>query len=300
MTAHRIAGAPITWGVCEVPGWGLQLEPERVLKELRGIGLSATELGPDGFLPADPAALRTLLDGHGLELIAGFVPAVLHRADGLADQLSEVRRQATLLAEAGAGVLVLAAAAESDGYEESADLSDDDWAVLVDGIAEVEGIAAALGLETVLHPHYGTVIETAEDVDRLLARSEVGICVDTGHLLVGGADPVAVTRAAGPRVRHVHLKDVDARLAARVRDGDLGYHAAVAAGMYQVLGEGDVDIAAIVRLLEADGFDGWYVLEQDTVLPESAVAPHDPAAAAALSLDYLNGLLERIDTEART
>src|SRR4051812_45922818 len=79
MTAtQRIAGAPISWGVSEVPGWGHQMRRRRVLAELRELGLAATEAGPDGFLPDDPGALHELLASYDLTLAGGFTPLVLH------------------------------------------------------------------------------------------------------------------------------------------------------------------------------------------------------------------------------
>ena len=78
--AGRIAGAPISWGVCEVPGWGYQLSAERVLGEMAEAGLQATEFGPDGFLPDDPGERRALLKEYQLLAVGGFVPAVLHEA----------------------------------------------------------------------------------------------------------------------------------------------------------------------------------------------------------------------------
>ncbi len=80
----RVAGAPITWGVCEVPAWGHRMEPDRVLSEMASIGMRATELGPAGFLPTDPSALQEVLRSHGLRLVGGFVPVVLHRPESLA------------------------------------------------------------------------------------------------------------------------------------------------------------------------------------------------------------------------
>ena len=77
---HRIAGAPISWGVCEVPNWGYQLTPERVLAEMQDVGLSATELGPDGFLPADPGQMAKVLDTHHLTAVGGFTPVLMHQA----------------------------------------------------------------------------------------------------------------------------------------------------------------------------------------------------------------------------
>ncbi|HET7870683.1 MAG TPA: TIM barrel protein [Actinomycetota bacterium] len=281
----RVAGAPISWGVCEVPGWGHQLEPDRVLSEMAGLGLPATELGPDGYLPTDASRLEATLGDHGLALVAGFVPAVLHEPARLEDELDRVTRQADLLAGAGAQVLVLAAGTGRDGYEAGTELDDPSWASLVAGIARVIDLGSQRGLAVALHPHQGTVIEGPHQVQRLLESSPVSLCVDTGHLLVGGVDPVELTKAAPDRVAHVHLKDVSVELAEQVRTGWMGYREAVAKGMYRPLGSGDVDIAAIISALEASDYDGWYVLEQDTVLegaPEEGSGPvHDVAASLA-------------------
>lgn len=288
--ADRVAGAPITWGVCEVEGWGHQMRPERVLREAAAVGLRAMELGPPGFLPADPAATRTQLAAHGLRLAAGFLAVVLHRPEARAAALAAARSTARVLAGAGAEVMVLAAETGAGGYESSAELTDAEWEMLVDGLARTREVGEAHGLRVALHPHYGTLIESAAQVARILDSSDVPLCIDTGHLLVGGADPVEVARQAGGRVAHVHLKDVDAALAARVRRRELTYHDAVARGLYRPLGEGDVDVAGVLRLLEQGGYGGWYVLEQDAVLREEPPAGDGPAAAAARSLARIAAL----------
>src|SRR5688500_20148811 len=100
---RRLAGAPISWGVCEVPGWGRQLPPERVLAEMAGLGLTATELGPLGYLPLEPDALRARLDAHGLALVGGFVPLVLHEP-AAGDALRTADEVAARYAAAGADV----------------------------------------------------------------------------------------------------------------------------------------------------------------------------------------------------
>jgi inosose dehydratase len=286
----RIAGAPITWGVCEVPGWGVQLPAERVLEEMAALGLRATELGPDGFLPADPGRLRDLLAGHGLRLVAGFVPVPLHDERTLASSLARAGAAADLLASAGADVLVLAAAMATAGYESAAELDDDQWATLVLGVDRVVELAAGRGLEVAVHPHHGTAIERAEHVERFLDQSTASLCLDTGHLMVGGADPAQVAKMAAGRVAHVHLKDVDASKAERVRSGRSGYLDAVRAGMYRPLGQGDVDVEGVVRTLEDSGYGGWYVLEQDTVLASAPSNGAGPALAAAESLAFLRAL----------
>jgi inosose dehydratase len=287
----RLAGAPITWGVCEVPGWGTQLAPERVLAEVAGLGLNAVELGPQGFLPGDPAQAMRTLAAHGLRLAAGFVPVVLHDAGRRPEALATAASAAGTLAAVGAEVLVLAAELGDGGYERSRDLTAGEWETLGRGLAEVRAIADAFGLRLAVHPHYGTAIEDARQVERLLCISDVPLCLDTGHLLVGGADPVAVARTAAGRVAHVHLKDVDAAIASQVRAGRIGYRDAVRRGLYRPLGEGDVDVAAIVGLLAAGGYDGWYVLEQDVVLDGEPAAGQGPVTDAARSVEYLRRVM---------
>src|SRR5690348_4057743 len=110
----RVAAGPISWGVCEVPGWGLQLEPDRVLAEMRELGLKASEAGPDGWLGTDPALVRRLLETNDLRLVGGFLGIVLHDPDRLEMSLARVRRTAALFAEAGGDILCSAAIVDDD------------------------------------------------------------------------------------------------------------------------------------------------------------------------------------------
>jgi inosose dehydratase len=285
----RIAAAPISWGVCEVPGWGYQLEPERVLAEMAAADIRATEFGPDGFLPSEPAAKAETLAAYGLRAVGGFVPVVLHEPGY--DPLGEVAHQLDSFVAAGAGTLVLAAATGNDGYDARPVLDATGWRTLLENLDRCAALAAGRGVTATLHPHVGTMVERTAEVERVLDGSRIGLCLDTGHLLVGGTDPVELARAATARIAHTHLKDVDATWAVKVQAGDTTYTEAVSGGMYRPLGQGDVDIAAIVRVLEAAGYDGWYVMEQDTVL---AAAPVDegPLADVRTSIDFLRGLAE--------
>jgi len=290
--ADRVAGAPITWGVCEVPGWGHQIAAERVLGEMRSIGLWATELGPDGFLPA--ATARSLLDAHDLQLVAGFAAAVLHDAARLERELETVVGSIDTIASLGGSVLVLAASSGSAGYEEAGRLDATGWAALAHGIARVEAAAGDRGVRVAMHPHHGTVVARPEDVERLLEVSPVGLCLDTGHVVVGGGDPVALARAAGSRVLHIHLKDVDATFARRVSEGSIGYRVAVRDGLYRPLGDGDVDVLGVVRAVEESGFGGWYVLEHDAVLDDEPEAGSGPVRDARRSLAFLERAWEEV------
>lgn len=293
----KLAAAPISWGVSEVPGWGEQLDPDRVLSEIVDAGLNATELGPWGFLPADPAGIRARLAAHGLALAGGFVPAVLHRPAGWGAELARLRESAALLADAGAGVLVLAAPTGDAGYEAPYRPDAAEWESLRGGIAEAQEIGARLGLAVAFHPHYGTVVEREADVRRLLETTDVALCLDTGHLLVAGADPLDLARSAGARIAHVHLKDVDAALAARVRARDIGYREAVRKGLYRPLGEGDLDLGELLEILRSQGYGGWHVLEQDLVL-ENGDDFGRPLANVRESVGFLRRLVAGMRVEA--
>ncbi|MEE9278038.1 MAG: sugar phosphate isomerase/epimerase [Dehalococcoidia bacterium] len=298
---NRAAAAPISWGVSEVPDWGYQLAPARVLAEIRGLGLTATELGPDGYFLSDPQVAAAISQTSGFSVVGGFVPATLHQSErsaswkswgcaSLLDSLVSVDRAARRLAAAGAEILVLAVTGGESGYDSHAELDAAGWGRLVQAITIAESIGAGHGLRTALHPHFGTTVATAADVARLLETSEVALCLDSGHLVLGGVDPVAFARAATGRIVHVHLKDVDGALARRLSDGELGYAEAVRAGLYRPLGCGDAPIANLIDVLEGSGYDGWYVLEQDVALVGEPPAGEGPRMDIERSLAFLKEL----------
>ena len=288
----RVAGAPISWGVNEVEGWGYQMSVERVLEEAASLGLSAIEAGPERFLPEDPAEASRMLDEYGLRLVGGFVPVVLHRAEAREEELASVEKQAGLFAAAGADVLILAADTDQKGYEETVELDDNSWDELFRNLALVEEIGVRHGLTVAMHPHFGTAIERPHHLRRFLEGCEMGLCLDTGHLMVGGDDPVEVAELAADRVRIVHLKDVDRSLAEGVASGNLGYEEAVRRGVFKPLGDGDVDTERVIEALERLGYEGWYVLEQDIMLDEEPSASGGPKDNVARSLAYLTKVMQ--------
>jgi inosose dehydratase len=287
----KIAGAPISWGVCEVPGWGYQLTPDRVLAEMRDVGLSATELGPEGFLPSDPDKLNGVLGSYGLRCVGTFAPVLLH--DDGHDPLPDIAGALDALVACRANVLVLAAATGADGYDTRPALDDGQWATLLTNLDRLAEVAAARGVLAVLHPHVGTMVETRDDVERVLTGSGIRLCLDTGHLLIGGTDPLQLAREVPGRVAHAHLKDVDATMAARVRAGELTYTEAVRQGMYTPLGSGDVDIAGIVTALRDDGYDGWFVMEQDTIL-DGEPTGEGPLRDVRSSVAFMNSVCRTV------
>jgi len=287
-----MAGAPITWGVDGSPGWGHLMDRERVMSEMVVSGLVATELGPDGYLPTDPDELSDFVGGFGLRVVGGFVPALLYRQDRVEGELAYVRRAARQLAVTGAKMLIVGPSSHFNGYDTSVEMRDEEWDLFLVNLVRLEEIVANEGLTTALHPHWGMAIEKRHHIDRLLESSGVGLCLDTGHLYLGGTDPVDLAKIAGDRVRHVHLKDVDPVAAERVRSGQALFRDSVSDGMFVPLGSGAVDIAGTIESLEASGFEGWYVLEQDTALAAEPAPGAGPLADALASLAYLRSLVD--------
>jgi inosose dehydratase len=283
---RRLAGAPISWGVCEVPGWGRMLPPDRVLSEMASLGLAATELGPLGYLSLDADRVRELLDRHGLGLAAAFVPLVLHE-ESLEETRATVDQVAPLLASLGGEVLVAAAVMDA-AWSPPRPLDEQQWRRLVEHLAVVDELVAGHGLTLALHPHAGTLIEADHDVERVLAETAVRCCLDTGHLAIGGADPVGFVRRHAARIAHVHLKDLDLRLAARVRAGELSLVDATRRGLFLPLGSGDAEIREVVALLDRHGYERWLVLEQDTTITgEEPPVGNGPVLDVRRSIEYL-------------
>ena len=286
--AARTGGAPISWGVSEAPDWGVELSADRVLGEMRELGLTATELGPTGYLGPGPADVRARLERHGLRLIGGFLPVPMHVCTE--DDFAEASAAMQTLADAQSEVVVLAARSADGSYDRKVRLTEDEWPVLLATLRRLQDLATELGLHPSLHPHVGTAIEDRAAVLRLAESSDVPLCLDTGHLLIGGTDPLELVKQDPGRIAHVHLKDVNGAVARTVAAGDSSYIEAVRAGLYAPLGEGDLDIGGIVRALEGADYRGWYVLEQDAALYTAPAPGTGPIDDVRRSIEHLRSV----------
>jgi inosose dehydratase len=288
---ERIASAPISWGICEVPGWGAMLPTGRVLREMSGLGLTATELGAPGFLPDEPTKLRQMLDELDMTLLGGFTPVVLHDRALRETTVDDVTAVAQLLQRAGGSVFVTAAVLDP-GWSVPRPLGAQERRHLVEMLGVLDGICAEHGLRQVLHPHVQTLVETADDVHRVLDTCDVDWCLDTGHLAIGGVDPVEFAKDAVSRVGHVHLKDVRLDLAPALMRREVSLMQATQSGLFTPLGQGDVDIAGVVQTLERSGYQGWYVVEQDTAIT-TGLPPegHGPVRQVESSMAYLTDVV---------
>jgi inosose dehydratase len=287
VSALRLGNAPVSFGVFELTAQGgfALPDPESVLAAIANAGYDGTELGPAGYL-GDAGTLRERLDRHGLELVAGFVPMRFSDpARAAADIETQLSPVLDLFEAAGArGARPVLADATEDA---PAPLDDAGFARLAQGVAHAAEISRGRGFEPVFHHHHGSHVETPSEIETLLAATDLDLVLDTGHLLLGGGDPVRALRDWGDRIDHVHLKDVKLDV---LRDATSMLDC-WRRGAFCELGEGDVDLDGFLATLSASGFDGWVVVEQDRILPPGATI-EDAAVAQARNRRWLARHLE--------
>lgn len=283
----RVASAPISWGICEVPGWGAMLPTQRVLGEMAGLGFTATELGAPGFLPDTADGVKRELSTFGMSLLGGFTPVVLHDPAQRQSTIDQARATAKMFRDAGGTKFISSAVVDMD-WSLPRRLTTEETRHMAEMFGIIDEICEEFGLEQVLHPHVQTLVETKDDISRVLDSCDVHFCLDTGHMAFGGQDPVQFAKDAMDRVGHVHLKDIRLDMVQPVLSREVSLMAATQAGIFTPLGQGDVDIKGVVQTLEAAGYQGWYVIEQDTALTDGLPAEGEgPLGQISTSMDYL-------------
>jgi inosose dehydratase len=281
--------SPTSWGVSDVPGWGHQLDAERVLSEAAAVGEGAIEAGPPGFLPDRSDLAKPMLKRHRLRVVAGPAQAILHHQDIGGPELAFLDGHASWLGALGAETLVLSAVPPRDaGNKHGIVLSSAGWAHLLHLIGSVQHVCSRHKLRLAVQPRYGSMIQGPADIERLLVGTEAALCIDVGQLVLVGADPVEVLELAAGRIQHVHLNDIDEKLALEVREEGLDYAEAVSKDLFKPLGTGDARVDRVVEMLRKTGYRGWYSLEQDTRL---ASADDRPLGIISRSLQHLRELL---------
>jgi inosose dehydratase len=286
----RVASAPISWGICEVPGWGKMLSTNRVLSEMAQLGLAGTELGAPGFLPTNPDEIDAILEEHKLKLLGGFTPVVVHDPAERDATMKYVRKTIELFKKTGATQLV-SSPVYTWNWDTPGALTNDEIKHMFKVLDEITLMCKDNGISNVLHPHLMTVVETKSDVERVLDGCDVDWCLDSGHLAIGGVDILEFAKAAFDRIGHVHLKDVDLSRAQSVLNRSQSIMQGVQDGLFTVLGKGDVPIIELVTFLENNGYQGWYVIEQDMAITGDLPAPGTgPIELVGESLAYLRSI----------
>jgi inosose dehydratase len=305
MTTMRVASAPVSFGVDEVlqdDAW--MPDPDDMLDWMVDIGFEGTELGSPGYL-GDGPTVHDRLSTRGLGLVGAFLPQHFSRPEKVEADAAWLGAALQLLTEASPeGSRPFAVL--SDHFDEpdrrafsgriaehpETWLDADRFRALVDNLHRAAETCRAAGFEPVLHPHAGTYIETADEIDRVMNAMDasiVGLCLDTGHFRFGGADPAQAARDYRSVIRHVHIKDCRTAIMDGVRAEGKGLEEALARGVFCPLGEGDSGIGAVIAQLVQDGYQGWLVVEQDQFLKTSDT-PGSVKAGQAANRAYLRAL----------
>ncbi len=277
----RVANAPLSYGAFEmtvgvfpnVPG------PDALLAEMATAGYAGTELGPPGYL-GQGEELRARLERYGLELTGGWCPIRFSEPDAWDEDFAELELTLALFEAAGAeGARPVFGDGGSDARRANPgrgepSLDAKGWRRFAEGVRRAAGLARSRGFEPTLHPHTSTYVESPAEIERALELTDVGVLVDTGHLLIGGVDPVDAIRAWGSRVDYVHVKDVRIDVLRAVVADRADALEAWRRGIFCELGTGDVDLPGFFEALA--GYDGWIVVEQDRIPRED-----EPLAEAA-------------------
>ena len=296
----QVGTAPVSWGIMEVSTkWGQTQTADSVLNEMVSAGYNGTELGPWGFFPTDAKHLRAELSRRNMHLIGAFVPIPLANPELHQAGFDSAISTAHLLSECGARIVVLADAmsehrmAIAGSVGEKDGLGDRQWASAMKLLEKVASEIDKVGLRAAFHHHAGTYVETPREVSRLLADTDsslLGLCLDTGHYLYGGGDPVEAAEEYGGRIWHLHLKDVRKEILDVVRRKKIRFIDAVSQGVFCPLGEGIADIPGVIRILQLRGYNGWAVFEQDVDPTTPGVVPRDSALSSRKYLREAVGL----------
>lgn len=266
----RLATGPVSWGVdfadsVENPPWS------DVLDDIRRTGLGALELGPVGYLPEDPDVLGAELERRGLDAVGSFVFEDLHDPTR-ADEIVVVAERASRVIQAAGGTLLVVIdrvsperAATFGRSSDARRLDPAAWRAFVASTMRVAEVADSHGLTPVFHPHAGTFVEFADEIDRLLDDTPLALCLDTGHAHLAGLAAPDAAGDYGARLTHIHLKDVDGAVAERAGRERLDFWAALAAGVFCPIGRGAVDFRGFAAALAAHGPAGVATIEQDRV-----------------------------------
>jgi inosose dehydratase len=290
-----VGTVPILWNNVDVAELRHGTDADSILDDIARTGYDGCQLGL-GFPEGD--ALRETLAARELRLaeVYASIPATIDGPTAVA--LAEVRERLRLLVAGGGEVFCVALDGspgrnEAAGHATDADtpqLTESGWDALVGLLRTVAAETRAVGARIAFHHHAGTFVETPAEVERLagaIPAEELEFCLDVGHYLVGGGDPVAALRRFGDRVSHVHLKDVDPDVLGRLRSREIGsFGDAVRQRLFTELGSGALDLDGVIAILAERRYDGWLMVEQDSGWPP-------PAESAAIGRRILAAAIRR-------
>lgn len=272
--------APIGWCNDDMPELGAENTFRQTVSEMALAGFTGCEIG--NKYPSDPAELKWELDLRGMRIASRWFSSFI-----LTQPIEKVEADFTKELEflSAVGANRINVSEQSYSIQGKTDvpvlgdkkhiMNDSEWKTFCDGLNRLGKIAKDRNFKLCYHHHMGTVVQTAEETDRMLANTDadcVFLCYDTGHFTFAGEDPLAVLKKYVSRVGHVHLKDMRADVVSRVKPEGWSFLKAVREGAFTVPGDGCVDFDSVFKLLSDAKYEGWLLVE----------AEQDPAKANPL------------------
>ena len=296
------ASAPDSWGVLDYPGPSWEQSYETMLDEMVQAGYTGSELGPYGFFPTDPKILQPQLEKRKLKLLASFVPVKMTEPGASQAVMERIRKVGGLLAALKAPFLVIADDQSNERNAYSGRVYDKgcptltaaQWKHIGKIVADAAKVANEFGLDLVFHPHVATYVETPEECELFYdatSRTNVGLCLDTGHCVYGHGDSVKEAEKYKDKLRFVHIKDCDTKVLGQARKNKWTFEEAIEHKVFTVIGQGNIDFPAFFRALVENGYSGWSVVEQDV---KFGATPIPPAQNVAASLKYLREVVSEL------
>lgn len=270
----RIGINPLTWTNDDMPELGKNIPLDDCLAEGKRAGYAGFELGHK--FPRDPDVLARILARYDLVLVSGWYGSRLLERSADAE-IAAIQSHLSLLRAMNCKVMVVAEVSNCIYIDRATPLSSrphldaTGWELLTSRLNELAHYSLQEGVQLAYHHHMGTVVQSAEDIDRLMDATDdaLGLLIDTGHLVFAGEDPIAIARQHGKRIVHVHCKDVRSDVLERVIGCDSSFLDAVLEGVFTVPGDGCVDYLSFAEELKKFNYEGWLVVE----------AEQDPAIA---------------------
>lgn len=295
----RIGCVPLQWNQFQ------RAEPdayprERVLREVAQAGFQGLSAGPQN--DKTPQEVVEYLKGFGLVPAPGYIGGDWWKPEAAEKSIEQAAHMAKFLAEMGVHECFISAGgfggytsrrngknrAQLSGQVTPEDgMTDEEWKVLAETVNRIGAAMMQSGVKACYHNHVGAVIETRAEMERLIEmtdRDVVFLGPDTGHLIWGGADPVAFFRDYAPLIKSVHLKDASPKILAVGIECEWDYGQFSGGGLWRELGEGAIDFGQIFSILKAQDFDGWALSETDVTQKST------PLESAQISRKYLQEL----------
>jgi len=289
------ATAPCSWGVWYADGKPSGTRWDVFLDGAANAGYKALELGPEGYLPVDNKIIAEELSSRGMILCAGTACVKLGEYRNCKEIENEIGRLCSRVAGLNAHYLVVMDGSDVGEYSEKKTLLDkDDWKTCFTIVKELCCLTRdRYNIETVFHPHVKTLIETEEEIVRMLDFCDIKLCFDTGHhaYVNGGCEygdlsALDFIKKYSSRVAYLHFKNVDAAVRRKVRDENLSSDTAFDLDVMCDLDKGIIDFKKLKGILDDIQFEGIGVIEMD--MP--GAAPEAAFEAAKRNLHYLRDI----------